>query len=71
MKTLIIICLSLSCPVLGGQVSYQGTPNTKFTLSTDYSTYADSVAGCCFHCNHLSSEILASADWSLLMKYSV
>ena len=56
MKTLIIISLSLSCPVLGGQVSYQGTPNTKFTLSSDYSTYADSVAGCCFHCNHLSSE---------------
>ena len=59
MKRLIIISLCLASPVLGGQYSYQGTPNTKFTLSTDYSTYADSVAGCCFHCNHLSSEILS------------
>ena len=59
MKTLIIILLRLTSSVLGGQYSYQGTPNTKFTLSTDYTTYADSVAGCCFHCNHLSSEILS------------
>ena len=58
MKTL-VICLCLSSPVVGGQYSYQGTPNTKFTLSTDYSTYSDSVAGCCFHCNHLSSELLS------------
>ena len=60
MKTLIIISLGLTSSVLGAQYSYQGTPNTKFTLSTDYSTYADSVAGCCFHCNHLSSEILST-----------
>ena len=58
MKTL-LISLCLSGPVLGGGYSYQGTPNTKFTLSADYTRYADSVAGCCFHCNHLSSEPLS------------
>ena len=54
-RFLILISLTTS-EVWAGHYSYQGTQDTKFSLTVDYSTYADSVAACCFHCNQLSSE---------------
>ena len=54
--TRFLISLSLATSVLGGHSSYQGEQNMKFSLTADYSSYSDSVAGCCFHCNKLSSE---------------